>query len=145
MIERIKNFFKQTNIFVILIGVIIALLVITIVFISPGDNSNGDTPGGVNQPDGGSQDEVQDIDENVVAEPSNYNDSTERLLNNLPYYSDSFDANYLPLDPDTKPIILVTVFSDNGGQEFLNWARQFGNIDVEVQYVEDLEFHGPYE
>lgn len=145
MIDRVKNFFQRTNIVVILIGIILLLIIVTVVFISPPDGGDTDTPGGPSRPGDSDGQQFQDIDENDVAEPSDYNNDTEELLDNLPYYSSSFDADFLPLDPDTKPIVLVTVYTDNGGQDFLNWARQFGDIDVEVEFVEDIELHGPYE
>jgi hypothetical protein len=144
---KILKRLKKTDSLILLISLIIFLFIISLLLIS-NDNQNENQPRGerINNLNNEDSDTSTLPSAQVPAEPEEYPESVE-LLKNLPYYSNDFTVDYLPLERGSKPKLIVKLISPNASELFKQWLSQFeyDESELEIEYITNEPLHGPYD
>ena len=79
---------------------------------------------------------IQQGDNSNSAKPNDFS-GAYKLLQVLPYGTKDFTANYVALEKDSKPVIIVNLLTDDGQTKFNEWLQGvvFDPQSVEFEYL----------
>jgi len=148
LFNRIKDSLNKTSFIVFVIASVVLIFLISIVvnsFVSDSETEESESQeiDFVTQPIPTKNNLIEQ--EDIVLQ-RDY-PSSSILLEQLPYYSDTFEVNYLPLEKGVIPQIFVTIKTINGSNNFREWLSQFefDESEINLEFIEeDRIFHGPY-